>query len=44
MVRVQKRIATGLEVLQFFTTRAWDFKSNNFRELLKLLTPEDKKM
>ncbi|XP_037820920.1 uncharacterized protein LOC119609941 [Lucilia sericata] len=44
MVRVQKRIATGLEVLQFFTTRAWDFKSNNFRELYKLLTEEEKKI
>ncbi|KAI8127244.1 putative fatty acyl-CoA reductase [Lucilia cuprina] len=44
MVRVQKRIATGLEVLQFFTTRAWDFKSNNFRELQKLLTEEEKKI
>lgn len=44
LVRVQKRIATGLDVLQFFTTRSWDFKSNNFRELYKILTAEEKKM
>lgn len=44
MIRVQKRIAIGLEVLQFFTTRAWDFKSNNFRELQKSLDSEDQKI
>ncbi|XP_065369886.1 putative fatty acyl-CoA reductase CG5065 isoform X2 [Calliphora vicina] len=44
LVRVQKRIAIGLDVLQFFTTRAWDFKSNNFRELYKILTAEEKKI
>ncbi|XP_059620438.1 putative fatty acyl-CoA reductase CG5065 [Phlebotomus argentipes] len=33
MVRVQTRISDGLEVLQFFTTRKWDFRSENFQGL-----------
>ncbi|TMW45261.1 hypothetical protein DOY81_009658 [Sarcophaga bullata] len=33
-----------LRSLQFFTTRAWDFKSNNFREIFKSLGDEDRKI
>ncbi|KAL5287595.1 hypothetical protein ACFFRR_008471 [Megaselia abdita] len=43
MIRVQKKIHNGLEVLQFFTTRNWDFKSTNFARLYwQLLKPEEK--
>lgn len=41
MVYVQKRIAIGLEVLQFFTMRQWNFKSNNFNGLIKKQTPDE---
>ena len=44
MVYVQKRIATGLEVLQFFTMRQWNFKSDNFNSLVALQTPEESEM
>uniref|UniRef100_A0A0K8UGQ7 Fatty acyl-CoA reductase n=1 Tax=Bactrocera latifrons TaxID=174628 RepID=A0A0K8UGQ7_BACLA len=44
MVRVQTRIATGLDMLQFFTTRYWDFKSQNFEQIQEVLDPRDKLM
>lgn len=44
MVRVQTRISTGLDVLQFFTTRAWDFKSENYEKLYTNLSEKEKKM
>lgn len=45
MIRVQKKIHNGLEVLQFFTTRNWDFKSTNFARLYwQLLKPQEKDM
>ena len=44
MVYVQKRIAIGLEVLQFFTMHKWDFKSGNFNGLIKHQTPDEYEM
>lgn len=44
MVRVQKRIADGLDVLQFFTTRQWDFRTERFFALYRELTPKDQAM
>ncbi|XP_037902550.1 putative fatty acyl-CoA reductase CG5065 isoform X1 [Hermetia illucens] len=44
MVRVQTRISTGLDVLQFFTTRAWDFKSENYEKLYTNLSEKEKKI
>lgn len=44
MVRVQKRIFDGLEVLQFFTTRQWDFRTERFFGLYNELTPQDQHM
>lgn len=41
MIRVQKKIYVGLGVLQFFTTRRWDFASDNFQNLQKTLSKED---
>lgn len=41
MVYVQKRIAVGLEVLQFFTMHKWNFKSENFNGLVKQQTPDE---
>jgi alcohol-forming fatty acyl-CoA reductase len=43
MLRVQGRISDGLDVLQFFTTRQWDFKSNMFQALQKELPACDQK-
>lgn len=42
MVHVQNKIHVGLYVLQFFTMRSWDFKSENFKNLYKRLSPEEK--
>lgn len=44
MVRVQKRIFDGLEVLQFFTTRQWDFRTERFFALFRELSPRDQEM
>ncbi|KAL7027650.1 hypothetical protein ACKWTF_005508 [Chironomus riparius] len=41
MVYVQKRIATGLEVLQFFTMRKWNFKSDSFNGLIAQQMPDE---
>ncbi|XP_017147108.1 fatty acyl-CoA reductase 1 isoform X1 [Drosophila miranda] len=43
MVRLQTRIAVGLEVLQFFTMRAWFFKSDAYSSLWNIMNDEDKK-
>ncbi|CAD7076620.1 unnamed protein product [Hermetia illucens] len=44
MIRVQKRIALGLTLLQFFTMHSWDFKSENYERLFKNLGPKDRKI
>ncbi|XP_017018975.1 putative fatty acyl-CoA reductase CG5065 isoform X1 [Drosophila kikkawai] len=44
MIRVQTKIAVGLEVLQFFTTRNWDFKSTHFEQIYKELGAADRKI
>lgn len=43
MVRVQKRIAVGMEVLQYFTMRGWNFKIENTKALINGLNEEDMK-
>ncbi|XP_062132540.1 putative fatty acyl-CoA reductase CG5065 isoform X1 [Drosophila sulfurigaster albostrigata] len=44
MVRVQTKISVGLEVLQFFTTRNWDFKSSHFQQIYQEISEEDRKI
>jgi len=44
MVRIQKRISDGLEVLQYFTTREWKFYNDNIIKMDTELLPVDKKM
>lgn len=44
MLRVQRRVQVGLKVLQFFTMRAWIFKSPNYEALWKNLNDRDKLM
>nr|QLI62001.1 fatty acyl-CoA reductase 11 [Streltzoviella insularis] len=41
MVKVQKRISYGLEVLQYYTTKEWYFKNDNYLALRKKITKED---
>ena len=33
MMKVQKRIAIGMDVLQFFSMQKWHFKQDNFHAL-----------
>ncbi|XP_070134940.1 putative fatty acyl-CoA reductase CG5065 isoform X1 [Drosophila bipectinata] len=44
MIRVQTKIAVGLEVLQFFTTRNWDFKSTHFKQIYQEMDATDRKI
>ncbi|XP_055374528.1 uncharacterized protein LOC129607522 [Condylostylus longicornis] len=44
MVRVQTKIADGLDVLQFFTTREWNFKSTCYEQVSKNLTEADREI
>lgn len=43
MVRVQNRIAVGMEVLQYFTMRGWNFKNGNTINLINDLNEEERK-
>lgn len=42
MIRVQTRISDGLDVLQFFTMRKWDFRYDNYFGIAKILKGQDK--
>lgn len=44
MVRLQRKIHDGLNLLQFFTVRPWIFTSQNFLDLEKELSDVDKKI
>lgn len=41
MIHVQNKVSQGLEVLQFFTMRNWNFKADKMKEILKNMTPEE---
>lgn len=42
MVRIQERINQGLEVLQYFTMRPWNFPCPNYDSIHSKLNEEDK--
>ncbi|XP_061387219.1 putative fatty acyl-CoA reductase CG5065 [Musca vetustissima] len=42
LLRAHKRLMAGLKVLQFFTTKAWNFQNPKYIELCESLTPEEK--
>lgn len=46
MVRIQSKVHDGLELLQFFTTREWVFKSDNFLDLWNsgIMNKKDKEL
>ncbi|XP_015590617.1 putative fatty acyl-CoA reductase CG5065 [Cephus cinctus] len=44
MVRIQKRITDGLELLQYFTTREWVFHNTNLLILWGDMSPKDKEL
>lgn len=43
MIRIQNKIAQGMEVLTFFTMRRWEFNEDNFRGIQNYLNDQDKK-
>lgn len=44
MVRIQNRISTGLEVLQYFTTREWVFHNTNLLMMVEEMNSKDKEI
>lgn len=44
MRRVQTKISQGLDVINFFTMRAWDFNSAKFQQVFDELEQDDKEM
>jgi fatty acyl-CoA reductase len=44
MVRLQHKILDGLHVLQYFTTKQWQFCSANYSTLQKQLRPVDREI
>ncbi|XP_065225972.1 putative fatty acyl-CoA reductase CG5065 [Planococcus citri] len=43
LVPIQKRLSKASKAVEYFTTREWHFKNENFIKLNKALTPEDRK-
>lgn len=43
MLRVQQKISDGLRVLQYFTTRQWDFSNDRLLALRESLSETDRK-
>lgn len=41
MVHVQNKIAVGMDVLKCFTMNNWDFKSDNYKNLIKKQSKEE---
>ncbi|XP_074032397.1 putative fatty acyl-CoA reductase CG5065 isoform X2 [Leptinotarsa decemlineata] len=44
MMRIQKKIYDGLELLQFFSTREWHFRSEKFAAIQDSLTKTDQEL
>lgn len=42
MIRVQNRVNTGLELLQYYTMKEWIFRNDNLRDLHHRLCPSDR--
>lgn len=42
LVRVQQRVTAGLEILQYYTTKQWEFRNDRIRELQHELNSSDK--
>lgn len=44
MIRVQEKIATGMDGLKCFTLKDWDFRSDNFYQLVNRQSKEEYEM
>lgn len=42
MIRLQRKISFGLELLKFFTTRQWLFPNSNFGSMNMQMNPKDR--
>lgn len=43
LVNIQRRLSHGLKVLEYYTTRTWNFRNNNFKQIYADLNDVDKK-
>lgn len=41
MVRAQKKVSMGLKILQYYTTKRWEFKNDRSKALFARMTPDD---
>lgn len=44
LVNVQRKISTGLKLLQYYTTKDWDFRNERFQELSNTLNETDERL
>uniref|UniRef100_A0A146M6I1 Fatty acyl-CoA reductase n=2 Tax=Lygus hesperus TaxID=30085 RepID=A0A146M6I1_LYGHE len=44
MLRVQRKVQDGLDVLQYFTTREWKFKNDQLLKMRSKMDPADRKI
>lgn len=43
MVRAQKKVSMGAKILQYYTTKRWEFKNDHSKDLFARMTPKDQK-
>lgn len=41
MVKIQQKIAVGIDVLRFFTVKAWNFRNDELMKVRKSLTDKE---
>ncbi|BES98847.1 Male sterility protein [Nesidiocoris tenuis] len=44
MLKVQRKVQDGLDVLQYFTTRRWTFRNDQLLKMRSNMSPEDRKI
>ncbi|XP_017960336.1 putative fatty acyl-CoA reductase CG5065 [Drosophila navojoa] len=44
LVNVQRKISTGLKLLQYYTTKDWDFRNDKFQEMSHTLNATDQEL
>lgn len=44
LVNVQRKISTGLKLLQYYTTKDWDFRNERFQEMSDKLNSTDQEI
>lgn len=44
LVKIQNKVSSGLELLQYYTTKDWIFRNDTLKDLQRRLNPSDKEI